>query len=93
MKNFNRQSNSIQREGVEEYTLRRNPLQRIAVLMNQYHSVDLMYGSKEDKEYTKQRIKNDIYKLMKYVSRDIHSSIKASFKSKDVWEMTRQSII
>lgn len=77
----------------EDYQTRRNPLQRIAVLLNKYHSVDLLYGTKEDKEYTKSIIKKDIYKQLKYVSEDIHATIKASIRSKDIWDDTKNRIL
>jgi len=92
-KTNNKQSVSITRENKEAFKIKRNPFQRIAVLINQYHSVDLMYATKEDKEFTKSRIKKDVYRQLKYVSNDIHSTIKMSLRSKDIWDDTKDSLL
>jgi hypothetical protein len=83
----------VKREVRDNRRINGNPLQSIAVLINQYHSIDLMPASKEDKEFTKQRIVREINEKMINVSKDIHPQLKASIKSKRVWEEFRNTIL
>ena len=69
---------------------KKNPLQKLIRLMNQYHSIDLMYGTPEEKSWAKSRLEKQIIGIMRYTSTSIHGSVKASFKSKAVWDDTRE---
>jgi len=69
---------------------KRNPLQKIIRLINEYYAIDLMYGTPEEKKWAKDRLHRQVMGVMNYVSEDTHASIKASLKSKDIWELTRE---
>jgi len=69
---------------------RKNPLMKIITMMNQYHSIDKMYASKEEKDWAKDRLKSEITHILKFHSSDIHGRIKASFHSIEIWEETRE---
>lgn len=69
---------------------KKNPLLKIVRLMNQYHSIDLMYATPEEKEWAKSRLEDQIMGILRHTSPSIHGRIKASFKSKAVWDETRE---
>ena len=72
---------------------RKNPLQRIAVMINAFHAIDLMYGTKEEKEKNKELLKYEILSNLKYVGKDIISELKASLKNKSIWEDFRKRML
>jgi len=57
--------------------------------MNQYHSIDSMYATDEEKVWAKNRLETQILGILRHTSTAIHGSIKASFKNKALWEETR----
>lgn len=93
MKSTNKFSTSLSKEKTELSISRKNPFQRIAVMLNAYHAISDMYGTKEEKEKNKELLKSEILSNLKYVSEDIHSEIKASLKNKTVWEDLRKRIL
>lgn len=83
-------SNAYAKERKTHYYEKKNPLMKIITLMNQYHSIDLMFATPEEKQYAKDRLETQVLGILKHTSTSIHGSIKASFKSKAVWEDTRE---
>ncbi|MBT8449853.1 MAG: hypothetical protein KJO69_09195 [Gammaproteobacteria bacterium] len=70
----------------------RDPLQRIVTLMNQYHSIDLMDGTRAEKEWAKERLETQIKKLANHISTHVKGDIFLSLKSKANWERVRNII-
>lgn len=93
MKPTNKYSSSLSKEKKELSVSRKNPFQRIAVMLNAFHAIDMMYGTKEEKEKNKELLKYEILSNLKYLSEDIHSEIKASLKNKTVWEDLRKRLL
>jgi len=69
---------------------RSNPLQKVIRLINQYWSIDQMYGTPEEKTWAKQRLEDQINGIIRHLGKDVHGTLKASLKSKAVWETTRE---
>lgn len=70
-----------------------NPMIGIALLMNQYHAIDLMEGTKEEKEWAKQRLAKQILGKSKGLSNILIEELKNSMKSKLLWEMLRNQYL
>lgn len=83
-------SNAFAKERQAHYNEKKDPLKKIIRLMNQYWSIDSMYATPEEKAWAKSRIEQQIMGILKYTSTSIHGTIKASFKSKVVWDETRE---
>jgi len=89
----NSYSLSSVRESKEQVSDRKNPLQRIATLINVYHSVDHREASEQDKKNFKRDVAEEISYQLKYVGQGIHGHVKASLKSKDYWESFKERIL
>lgn len=63
-----------------------NPMIRIAILMNQYHAIDLMHGTEEEKAWAKKRLEKRILSNTKMLSSILITQLKSSMKSKSMWE-------
>lgn len=87
---YNKHSMGLAKEKQIHREEKRNPLQKIIRLINEYYAIDLMYGTPEEKKWAKDRLYRQIMGVMQYVSEDAHVSLKASLKSKDIWESTRE---
>lgn len=70
---------------------RKNPIIRIVYLVNQYHSIDLMEATKEEKEWAKERLSEEIRLASHTVSPSTRGLIRSCMKNKDLWETTRAS--
>lgn len=86
----NRHSVGYTKERYVRNMERKNPLQKIVRLINQYWSIDLLHGTKEEKDWAKKRLYGYVMKELRNVSPDIHGQIKASLTNKDIWESTRE---
>ena len=71
---------------------RDNPLEKILQLMNQYHSIDLMEATVEEKDWAKERLYKRIMGIARHCSKDMQGTIKASLKNKLLWEATRNTL-
>ncbi len=89
----NRHSLSDMRQTRQENSDRKNPIQRIAVLINAYHSVDNRPVSEQQKKDFKEEVKKEIRYQLKYVGDGIHGHVKASLRSKEYWEGFRDRIL
>ena len=87
---YNKHSMGVAREKQVYREEKRNPLQKIVRLINEYYAIDLMHGTPEEKKWAKDRLHSQIMGVMNHVSPDTHVSLKASLKSKDIWEQTRE---
>ena len=83
-------SNAAAKERKAYNQEKKNPLQKVIRLINQFWSIDQMYASSEEKLWAKERLEQQIQGITRHLSKDIHGSIKASLKSKAVWESTRE---
>jgi hypothetical protein len=70
-----------------------NPMIRIALLMNQYHSIDFMEGTKEEKRWAKSRLEKTIMDFSKGLSTILISQLKISMKSKAAWEGIKEQYL
>ena len=62
-------------------------------MLNQYHSINYMEGSSEDKKYTKSILKGKIQNKIKQVkSNSLQIELTMSIEIKAVWERTRELI-
>lgn len=82
-------SNAYAKERKTYYIEKKNPLLKIVTLMNNYHAIDSMYATPEEKQWAKDRLETQILGILKHTSKSIHGSVKASFKNKALWEETR----
>ena len=85
-------STALAKERKTYYYEKKNPLMKIVSLMNQYHSIDDMFATPEEKTWAKNRLETQVRGLLRHVGTSVQGSIKASFKSKVVWEETRNII-
>jgi len=83
-------SNAFAKERTAHYHEKKDPLKKIIRLMNQFWSIDEMYATSEEKQWAKNRLEQQILGILRYTSTSIHGTIKASFKSKSVWDDTRE---
>ena len=73
------------------YQERKNPLIKVARLINQYWSIDLMEATKAEKDWAKKRLHNTIMHISKDLGNGANTTIKMSLKSKEFWETSRNS--
>lgn len=83
-------SNAYAKERKAYYYEKNDPLKKIIRLMNHFWAIDKMYATKEEKTWAKNRLETQILGILRHTSTAIHGSIKASFKSKAVWDDTRE---
>ena len=83
-------SNAYAKERKNYHIERKNPLFKITVLMNYFWAIDAMYATHEEKQHAKDQLESQVLGILRHLSKDIHGSIKASLKSKAVWESTRE---
>lgn len=70
-----------------------NPMMRVAILMNQYHSIDMMEGTKDEKQWAKKRLLKRVLKACSGLSPRLVSEIKSSTKSKYQWEYLKNQYL
>ena len=70
-----------------------NPMIFIATLINQYHAIDHMCGTKEEKEWAKARLEKKILNKSKNLSNTLITQLKSSMKSKYVWEVVKNQYL
>lgn len=75
------------------YAEKNNPLHKLSRLLNTYHSIDDMYGTTEEKDWAKQRLRKQIMIVTKQLSPDIFHTIRSCLKDKRLWERMRESLI
>jgi len=83
-------SNAYAKERKSYRNEKKDPLIKIIRLMNMFWSIDQMYATPEEKLHAKNRLETQILGVLRHTSTTIHGSIKASFKSKAVWDDTRE---
>ena len=70
----------------------KDPTQKIISLMNTYHSIPLMDGTKEEKEWAQDRLSRQILGLANHISTQLKGDIQLSLKSREHWEATKNII-
>lgn len=69
---------------------KRDPLLSIAKLMNLYHSIDMMYGTEDEKRKAKQELSDIIMGRCKRIGDYMKGQIRVALTSKPVWESLRE---
>ena len=81
---MNKYERSVRKGLREKDEERRNPLLKVANLMNVYHSLDDRYMSDEEKIEVKKYIRAEIYKVRR-VSNRLRNMLKSAMGSKELW--------
>lgn len=87
---FNKYSLSNLRYMKEQTKERKNPIVRLVRLINQYHSIDSMDGTQDEKQWAKERLKKEIKKESKYVGKNFSNRISAFLNNREIWEEERK---
>jgi hypothetical protein len=90
---LNRSAISKYRENKAFFAEKKNPLLRISKLINQFHSIDLMYATYEEKEWAKKRLRFNILKISEGLNESMRSIIRISLNNKQYWENIRENLI
>lgn len=90
---INRNIVSNYRESKAFFAEKKNPLLRISKLINQFHSIDLMYATTEEKEWAKKRLRFTITKISEGMNDSMQSIIRISINNKQYWESVRENLI
>lgn len=71
---------------------RHNPTVKLVRLINQYHSIDMMYGSVEQKSFLRDDLRNLIFRTAYHVPVHLRARVPHWLDSKDEWEYSRERI-
>lgn len=71
---------------------RHNPTVRLVRLINQYHSVELMYGTLEQKEALRADLRRLIHSTSYHVPVHIRARVPIWLDNKPEWEYSRENI-
>ena len=93
MNTNNRHVVSNTKERNANFQEKRNPVQKIVRLINQYWSIDQMYATAKEKQWAKSRLEGDIKKLAKNLGNTFKSTINNSLRSRSVWEDSRNTLL